>query len=174
MVIRVLKLLLITMGFMLSVVLNAQQQIPIGVGDVITMDVHLEKDLYLRSRVDASGVIRFPLIGDMQVVGKTVKELSDDLVTAYQDGYLVNPSIVVQIAEIRPFYVRGAVKQPGSFPFELGLTMEKAIAVAGGQTDRASKKNWIIIRGEQKQRIEASADTPILPGDIVEIPESIF
>lgn len=152
----------------------AAQELPIGVGDVITMDVHLEKDLYLRSRVDASGVVRFPLIGDISVVGKTVKQLSDDLVEAYQDGYLVNPSIVVQIEVIRPFYVRGAVKYPGSFPFELGMTMEKAIAVAGGQTDRASNKNWIVIRGKDKRKIEATADTPILPGDIVEIPESLF
>jgi polysaccharide export outer membrane protein len=138
------------------------------------MDVHLEKDLFLRSRVDASGVVRFPLIGDMPVVGKTVKQLSDDLVLAYEDGYLVNPSIVVQIEVIRPFYVRGAVKNPGSYTFELGLTMEKAIAVAGGQTDRASDKNWIVIRGADKQRIKADADTPILPGDIIEIPESLF
>ncbi len=153
---------------------QAQQELPIGVGDVITMDVHLEKDLYIRARVDASGIVRFPLIGDLPVVGKTVKELSDDLVDAYRDGYLVNPSIVVQIEEIRPFYVRGAVKYPGSFPFQLGMTMEKAIAVAGGQTDRASNRNWVVIRGADKQRIEATADTPILPGDIVEIPESLF
>ncbi|MDM7861414.1 polysaccharide biosynthesis/export family protein [Alteromonas sp. ASW11-36] len=153
---------------------HAQQELPIGVGDVITMDVHLEKDLYIRARVDASGIVRFPLIGDIPVVGKTVKELSDDLVDAYLDGYLVNPSIVVQIEEIRPFYVRGAVKYPGSFPFQLGMTMEKAIAVAGGQTDRASNRNWVVIRGADKQRIKATADTPILPGDIVEIPESLF
>ena len=153
---------------------QAQQELPIGVGDVITMDVHLEKDLYIRARVDASGVVRFPLVGDILVVGKTVKELSDDLVDAYRDGYLVNPSILVQIAEIRPFYVRGAVKFPGAFPFQLGMTMEKAIAVAGGQTDRASNRNWLVIRGADKRRIEATADTPILPGDIVEIPESLF
>lgn len=174
MVLRVLAFIFVCWAALHPVSSPAQQLIPIGVGDIITMDVHLEKDLYLRSRVDASGVVRFPLIGDMQVVGKTVKELSDDLVKAYQDGYLVNPSIVVQIDEIRPFYVRGAVKQPGSFPFELGLTMEKAIAVAGGQTDRASNKNWVIIRGMDKQRIPATVDTPILPGDIVEIPESLF
>lgn len=174
MAIRFLALwLLISIG--LTTLASAQQQeLPIGVGDVITMDVHLEKDLFLRSRVDASGIVRFPLIGDIPVVGKTVKQLSDDLVLAYEDGYLVNPSIVVQIEVIRPFYVRGAVKNPGSYNFELGLTMEKAIAIAGGQTDRASNKNWVVIRGADKQRIDATVDTAILPGDIIEIPESLF
>lgn len=174
MVLRFLSSLLISLVLGGATLASAQQEIPIGVGDIITMDVHLEKDLFLRSRVDASGIVRFPLIGDIRVVDKTVKQLSDDLVTAYKDGYLVNPSIVVQIEVIRPFYVRGAVTYPGSFPFELGLTMEKAIAVAGGETDRASKKNWIVIRGVDKQRIKANADTPILPGDIIEIPESLF
>lgn len=174
MVIRFLSSLLIVLVMGFGTFASAQKELPIGVGDVITMDVHLEKDLFLRSRVDASGVVRFPLIGDIPVVNKTVKQLSDDLMVAYQDGYLVNPSIVVQIEVIRPFYVRGAVTYPGSFPFELGLTMEKAIAVAGGQTDRASNKNWVIIRGANKQKIKATVDTQILPGDIIEIPESLF
>lgn len=174
MVLRVLRSLVLTSILIAGSTVDAASELPIGVGDVITMDVHLEKDLFLRSRVDASGVVRFPLIGDIPVVDKTVKQLSDDLVIAYQDGYLVNPSIVVQIEVIRPFYVRGAVTYPGSYPFELGMTMEKAIAVAGGKTDRASNKNWIIIRGTNKQKIEAITETPILPGDIIEIPESLF
>lgn len=165
------------LGFCLlfSFVAIAQDDgIKIGVGDTITINVYNERDLFVRAKVDRSGIVRFALIGNVTVVGKTVQELSEELEAKYFDGYLVSPNVSVQIESFGPFYVRGAVKTAGGYEYQFGMTVEKAIAVAGGLKDRASKKKWFIIRGIEKNRFQAVADTRMQPGDILEIEESLF
>jgi polysaccharide export outer membrane protein len=152
----------------------SSDDITIGAGDTIVIDVYNERDLFVRTKVDKTGIVRVPLVGDILVVDKTTKVLSRELEAAFEDGYLVRPSVSVTIEAFRPFYIGGAVNDPGSYEFELDLTVDKAIAIAGGLKDRASSKNWFIIRGNNKDKLPVTAKSKVKPGDIVTIGESIF
>lgn len=173
------SLLLVNLMVFCSLLLNKSyavtlSQIEIGTGDVISVEVYNEPDLTVKTKVDGAGLVKFPLIGDIKVTGKNVHVLAAEIETAYKDGYLVSPNVAVKILSFRPFYIRGAVNSSGAYPFEFDLTVEKAIAVARGLKDRASQKEWYILRGENKSRILATKDTQVLPGDIIEIKESLF
>jgi protein involved in polysaccharide export with SLBB domain len=173
--IQLLKLCLgLTLLLYLHQLMAAQPQFVIGVGDVIVIDVYNEKDLFVKTKVSNSGRVRIPLIGDFTVVDKTPLQLSEELENAYLDGYLVNPSVSVIVESYRPFYIRGAVVSSGVYGFEFDMTVEQAIAVAGGLKDRASKTKWYIIRGAEKNKIKVSLETKVLPGDVIEIEESLF
>ena len=152
----------------------SEDEITIGAGDTIVIDVYNERDLFVRAKVDRTGVVRVPLIGDINVFDKTTKQLSRELEIAFEDGYLVKPSVSVTIEAFRPFYIGGAVNQPGSYDYELDLTVDKAIAIAGGLKDRASSKNWFIIRGKDETKIPVTNKSKVKPGDIITIGESIF
>lgn len=84
--------------------------------------------------------------------------------------------VSVGIVEYRKFFVSGEVKSPGGFQFEPGLTLEKAVALAGGFTQRASKRGITVTReenGQPKER-ELSLNDSVFPGDIIVISESFF
>jgi protein involved in polysaccharide export with SLBB domain len=66
------------------------------------------------------------------------------------------------------------VRSPGVYPFSLELTVDQAIAIAGGLKDRASRSGWHIIRGEDKTELEVDKDTKVLPGDVITIKASLF
>ena len=76
----------------------------------------------------------------------------------------------------RPFYIIGEVNQPGSYPYVNGMSVLTAVAVAGGYTYRAKQDRVILTRANdpQRRRYRASPDTPVLPGDVVEVPERLF
>lgn len=152
----------------------AQEQSVIGVGDRIMVTVYNEPDLTVRARIDKSGVVNFPLLGQVSVSNKTPKQLASDLEQQLLDGYMVKPLVSVLIEEYRPFYINGEVRSPGGYPFSLELTVDQAIAIAGGLKDRASSSDWYIIRGEDKTKLEVQKDTKILPGDIITIKSSLF
>lgn len=152
----------------------AASEAPIGIGDTISIEVYNEPDLAVESLVGATGRLNIPLLGQIQVADKTPTALSIELEKAYFDGYLVNPSVTVKVIIYRPFYIRGAVKNPGSYPYVINLTTDQAIAIGGGLKDRASKRDWLIYRGDNKTVIEAGKDTAVYPGDIIEVKESIF
>ena len=154
--------------------LAASEEFDIGPGDVIAIKVYNEPDLSVKANVSQSGILKMPLIGEIVVSGKTSKELSEELELAYFDGYLVSPSVSVVIESYRPFFIRGAVGKSGAYQFEYDLTVDQAIAIAGGLKDRASKKNWYVIRGVEKARIKVTKEFRIFPGDILEIEESLF
>jgi protein involved in polysaccharide export with SLBB domain len=90
--------------------------------------------------------------------------------------YLVDPKVSVTILEYRRFYVRGAVEKPGGFPFEPGMTLQKAVSLAEGFTDRASRSKFYIAsdNDETDEPRLATLNTVIQPGDIITIEESFF
>ena len=174
MALQFLNWMLVAIFLLPATLLAEEEKITIGSGDVVIIDVYNEKDLYVKAQVPKSGLLRIPLLGDIDVVGKTPVELSQHLEEAYLDGYLVLPSVTVLIDSFRPIYVKGAVKSAGSFKFELDLTVDQAIAIAGGLKDRASNSNWYVIRGKDKERIKVTKESRIFPGDILDIEESLF
>jgi polysaccharide export outer membrane protein len=114
------------------------------------------------------------LLGSVVVAQKTPKQLVTELEEKLLDGYLVNPIVSVLVEEYRPFYIKGEVRTPSVYPFSVNLTVGQAIAVAGGLKDRASRSDWQIIRGKNKQKIRVEQDTKVLPGDIITISSSLF
>ena len=145
-----------------------------GTGDVIVINVYGEPDLNQRVRIDKSGDIRMPLIKAVNALDKTASQLAAEIETAYLDGYLVEPNVNVVIERFRPFFIKGAVKNVGAYDFQFDLSVDEAIAVAGGLKERASKRDWFIIRGAEKKRIAARAEQMVHPGDIIVIEESLF
>ena len=148
----------------------------LGQGDKISIQVFDEPDLTMTAQVGASGVINYSYLGDIEVAGKTPQQLEKDIIALLQDGYLVNPSVNVAITEFRPFFINGEVRSPGGYAYQPGLTLDKAIALAGGLTDRASQRKMYIVKaksGNQKSE-RARMQTKIAPGDIITIKEGFF
>ncbi|GAB5381545.1 MAG: polysaccharide biosynthesis/export family protein [Aliiglaciecola sp.] len=146
----------------------------IGTGDTIVINVYNEKDLFVRTQVDSTGVVKIPLIGGIQVIKKTPRILESKIEAALFDGYLVNPDVSVTVEKYRPFFIKGAVRMPGAYDFRLNLTVEQAIAIGGGLKDRASNSAWYIMRGSAEEKRRVSKNDYVLPGDTVHIEESIF
>ena len=145
-----------------------------GTGDVIVINIYGEPDLNQRVRIDKTGDIRMPFIGMVNAIGKTAGQLAAEIETAYLDGYLVEPNVNVVIERFRPFFIKGAVKNVSAYDFQFDLSIDEAIAVAGGLKERASKSKWFIIRGAEKKRIPVQAEQMVHPGDIIIIEESLF
>jgi len=157
-------------------IVNANQLYRLGPHDVVALTVFGEPDLTKEMEVNGIGKISIPLLGELDIGGKTLKE-ADALVTAkLKDGYLKDPKVTFSITRYRNFYVHGEVNHPGAFPYQTGLTVLKAITHAGGFTDRAARSGTKVIRmidGKAK-RLATKMETYILPDDIVMIPESFF
>jgi polysaccharide export outer membrane protein len=148
----------------------------LGQGDKISIQVFDEPDLTMTAQVGASGVINYSYLGDIVVAGKTAQQLENDITSLLQDGYLVNPSVNVAITEFRPFFINGEVRSPGGYAYQPGLTLDKAIALAGGLTDRASQRKMYIVKAisENQESEKARMQTKIAPGDIITIKEGFF
>lgn len=125
--------------------------------------------------VGSDGSIAYPLIGSLQVKGLTLAELTRTLTTRLA-GSIQSPKVAVDIAEYRPFFILGEVNRPGQYPYRTGLTVNSAVATAGGFTYRANHKRVLIQRfGEAgERRYDLTADLSVLPGDTVRIGERYF
>lgn len=148
----------------------------LGQGDRISIQVFDEPDLTMEALVGASGIINYSYLGDVRVTGKTPFELEQQITSQLRNGYLVNPSVNVTVAQYRPFFIGGEVRSPGSYPYQPGLTLDQAIAIAGGLTDRASLRQLFIVKagtsaGSQKK---IGLSDPVGPGDTVTIKEGFF
>src|ERR1700712_2964554 len=109
----------------------------LGGGDQLKITVYGEEKLTGTYPVNGQGVISFPLIGQIPVEGKTIDELEGLLKIALGDGFVNNPSVSVEVANFRPYYILGEVTKPGEYSFADGLTVYSAVARAGGFTYRA-------------------------------------
>mgnify|MGYP000044177477 CR=1 FL=1 len=101
--------------------------------------------------------------------------LKDKLTVGLKGDYLINPKITVTILEYRSFFINGEVKKPGGYPFLPGLTVRKAIALAGGFTERAAKRNIRVIHDDTsstEEKLDLAAE--VLPGDIITVDDSFF
>lgn len=155
---------------------NQLNQYKLGSGDLVKINVYGQDDLTLETRLTDIGVINYPYLGEIKITGMTVGELENYIYTGLKGDYLVEPSVSVSIIEYRPFFINGEVKQPGGYAFQPGLTIDKAAALAGGYTERASKTKIYINREVDGRVIQLTADrsTSILPGDIINIEQSFF
>jgi protein involved in polysaccharide export with SLBB domain len=84
-------------------------------GDEIAMVVYGEKELSGSYKVGAGGTIAVPLIGEVNVGGLHLRAAEELVAAKLADGYLVEPSVTMQVTSARPVYILGEVKNPGSF-----------------------------------------------------------
>ncbi len=149
----------------------------IDTGDGISVTVYDEPDLSIKDeRVKGNGKISYPLLGEIQVRGRTASELQRLITEMLSDGYLKKPNVTVSIDTFRLFYIKGEVRNPGGFNYVDGLTVQKAVALAGGYTERASERNITVVRdSDPAQRArQATPGTRIRPGDVITVGESFF
>ena len=157
---------------------SANSSYRLNAGDVISIVVYGEDELSLVTRIAVNGRLTFPLLGELEVGGVTPHQLEQQLTERLRGDYLVNPKVSVTISEYRPFFINGQVNRPGSFPYQPGLTVRKAISLAGGLTERGSEKRISIIREGAKVKggkaHSIKLDEPVGPGDILTVDESFF
>ena len=148
----------------------------LSTGDKLRIQVYGEDDLYLETRISDSGIISYPFLGELKVMGLTPSEIEALITGKLKGDYLVNPKVSVDILEYRLFYVNGEVSAPGGFPFQPGITVRKAISLAGGFKERAAKDKIFIIREDSTDAKPSPVglDDRISPGDIITVEESFF
>ena len=149
----------------------------LGSGDHVRITVYGQPDMTGEYTIDGSGMLSFPLIGQVHAGGLDAADLEKTLIGRLQPDYLKNPSVSVEVLTYRPFYIVGEVRTPGSYPYVSGMTVLNAVALAGGFTYRAREDDFYVMRrghGGEKNRLTAEADTPVLPGDVITVRERYF
>jgi protein involved in polysaccharide export with SLBB domain len=148
----------------------------LGPGDKIHIVVYGEADLTTDIKIDKSGFISFPFLDDIQAIGLSTKQLEHVIKKGLLGDYLIDPQVSVSIAIYRPFFIHGQVTRPGGYPYQDDLTLDKAIAIAGGLSSRASSSDWKITRlvNGVKVTLVGNVATDIQPDDIIKIEQSFF
>lgn len=149
----------------------------LGAGDRMRIIVYGQEKLTGEYVLDGSGVLAFPLIGQVQANGMTSAQLERAIVSRLHPDFLRNPSVSVEVMTRRPFYIIGEVKNPGSYPYVSGMLVINAIALAGGFTYRARESSFYIKRNNesgQQARVSATQETPVQPGDVIMVRERYF
>ena len=149
----------------------------LGSGDVISIQVLGEEDLKREKiRLSDAATISYPILGEIKLFGKTVAELEALIRDGLKGRYLVNPQVTVTIIEYRNFFINGQVEKPGGYPYIPGLTVRKAVSLAGGFKERASKEKIFVIRDDDRSQTPKRVDqnAAVNPGDIITVEESFF
>jgi polysaccharide export outer membrane protein len=145
-------------------------------GDRLRVFVYGQPNLSRAYTVDQEGKITVPLINDVRARGRTTREVEDSIRHRLGAEFVRDPQVTVDILQNRPFFIYGEVRTGGQYPFVSGMTIETAIAIAGGYTERASTRSYRITRknGGFQDQIEVPGDYPVLPGDVVYVNERFF
>jgi polysaccharide export outer membrane protein len=148
----------------------------LGSGDVINITVFDEEDLSrLAYRLPDTGLITFPF-GEVKALGLSIAELETVVINGLRKGYLKNPRVSVSMVEYRPFFVIGQVNKPGGYPYQIGMTVRKAIALAGGFAPRGSESKVFVVREADTKNMQAKIDLDgdVYAGDTVTVEEGFF
>jgi protein involved in polysaccharide export with SLBB domain len=145
-------------------------------GDKLRVVVFGQDGLTNSYAVDAAGNITMPLIGAVYARETTTAALSQTIAGKLKNGYIREPHVAVEIEAYRPFFILGEVTAPGQYPYVADMTVETAVAIAGGFTPRAAKKNVELSRhaGGQTYRGKVPLAYPLRPGDTITVAERWF
>jgi polysaccharide biosynthesis/export protein len=152
----------------------------LGTGDQIRVITYDEPQLTNTFAVSDDGTIAFPLVGNMQAKGLTGNQISANITSALEQAKLLTqPSVSVQVIAYRPISVLGEVNHPGQYPYQPGMKMLDAVALAGGFTYRAVTGHasaWRSEGVESGQAIEGKIDpsSVLEPGDVITVYERYF
>jgi polysaccharide export outer membrane protein len=145
-------------------------------GEKIKVTVFGEDRLSGEYEIDPAGNVSLPLAGTIKAAGLSQREFELALTKKFQGEYLRDPKVTVEVSNFRPFYILGEVAKPGEYPFKGGLNVLSAIALAGGSSYRASRSSVMIQHAGESgfREYPLSPTIPILPGDLVRVPERYF
>jgi polysaccharide export outer membrane protein len=147
----------------------------LGPADQLRVTVFNEAGLTGQFVIGSQGTVAYPLVGDIRAAGLTVAEFTEALRTALSQ-YVRSPSVSVEVANYRPFFILGEVTRPGTYPYAVDLTVLNAVATAGGFTYRANQRRVLIRHANEtdERSYPLTPSTPVLPGDTVRIGERLF
>jgi polysaccharide export outer membrane protein len=126
--------------------------------------------------VGAGGSIDMPLIGPVPARGATTDQLAGRISDKLRDGFIREPHVAVEIEAYRPFFILGEVTAPGQYPYVANMTVETAVAIAGGFGPRASRRSVILTRNYYGRQIRMAVPLafPLRPGDTISVQERWF
>ena len=133
-----------------------------------------QEDLSGNFAVSEAGTISLPLIGEIRAAQRTTNAVRKNYSDLLANGFLLNPSVTVSISMYRPFFIIGGVHKPGAYPYQTGMAILHAIALAGGHNELAIRDTPPLVKRASGAPVggeSVSVHTLVFPGDIVEIPE---
>jgi polysaccharide biosynthesis/export protein len=145
-------------------------------GDRLRVVIYGQEGLTNIYSIDAGGSITLPLIGAVPARGRTPAGLAGEISERLRNGYIREPSVAVEIEAYRPFFILGEVAAPGQYPYVPNMSVESAVAIAGGFSPRARRDRVTITHSDASGSIRTIAPlgTPIGPGDTVLVGERWF
>ena len=145
-------------------------------GDKLRVIVYGQEGLTNTYAIDASGAITMPLIGSVPARGRTPAGLASEIAAKLRRGYIRDPSVAVEIDAYRPFFILGEVAAPGQYPYVPNMTVESAVAIAGGFSPRARRDSVTLTHTDASGsgRFVVPLGTPLGPGDTVFVGERWF
>jgi polysaccharide biosynthesis/export protein len=151
-------------------------QYRLDAGDKLRVVVYGQEGLTNTYAIDAGGSITLPLIGAVQARGLTPAGLASTITARLRNGYIREPSVAVEIESYRPFFILGEVAAPGQYPYVPNMSVESAVAIAGGFSPRAKRDAVTLTHTEARGTIRAVVPlgTPLSPGDTVLVGERWF
>lgn len=149
----------------------------LNAGDRLRITVFNEANLTGEFAVTGDGNLSFPLIGNVPVGGRSIADVQALLTGRLAAGYVNDPRVTVEVTNYRPYYILGEVGRPGQYAFSVGLTLQQAIAVAGGYSYRANQRVLFVKRGDDpvERKVDVSKNTVyVRPGDTIRVGERYF
>jgi polysaccharide export outer membrane protein len=145
-------------------------------GDRLRIIVFGQDNLSNIYAVDGSGRISMPLIDTVEAQGRTTQQLEKAIEARLRSGFLREPKVSVEVDTYRPFFVLGEVTNSGQFPYVNGMTVQTAVAIAGGFTPRGQRSVAEVTRVVDGQLVTATVPItyPVQPGDTIVIKERWF
>ena len=145
-------------------------------GDRLRVVVFGQDGLTNSYAVDTAGNITMPLIGPVRARGHTTTEVSAALVARLRQGFLREPHVAVEVEAYRPFFILGEVTFPGQYPYVANMTVETAVAIAGGFSPRAFRQSVEVSRPVEGVAVRQTVpvNTLVRPGDTVVVAERWF
>ena len=145
-------------------------------GDKLRVVVYGQEGLTNTYAIDAAGSITMPLIGSVPARGRTPSGLAGEIAARLRNGFIREPSVAVEIDAYRPFFILGEVAAPGQYPYVPNMTVESAVAIAGGFSPRAKRDAVTVTHTDASGsgRFIVPLGTPIGPGDTVFVSERWF
>ena len=136
-----------------------------------------EEQLTGEFRVGANGSLAVPLLGGVRAAGLTPVELQTAVAAGLKRKNLLrDPNVTAEVIDYRPIFVLGEVNKPGQYPYQPGMSVVTAVAVAGGFTYRAVQDYASVVRTTNGGAVESKAPRQALvqPGDVVTVFERRF
>ncbi len=148
----------------------------LGSGDKLRVTVFGQPDLSGEFAVDGSGMVSMPLLKPVKATGLSTEQLESEIEAELGKTLLRNPSVSVQVSEFRPFFILGEIAKAGQYPYVNGMTVETAVAIAGGYTYRADRDVVRITRQNGNKVVEMNVESTavVKPGDTILVMERYF